>query len=186
MHPHKLKAHMHLHLKSGPKVVKAYHSCHLETFHKCLHKLISQCFCWSWIEMTFFSTSLTSCIQLFSTAQYWRRGVSPISSKWQRPLVVPQKICTPITRTSWVTKTRIWSQPILETSSFLPDIWLQVLKLHFNHWTTKLKLKLPNLIIGSPGRHFLTLYIFSSLKQIMHAYLAKYTGTHKQTSNYLA
>lgn len=164
---------------------------HLETFHKCLHKLISQCFCWTWswfetILMTFFSTSLTSYIQLFSTAQYWRRGVSPLSSKWQRPLVVPQKICTLITRTSWVTKTRIWSQPILETSSFLPNIWLQFLKLHFNHWTTKLKLELPNLIIGSPGRHFLTLYIFSSLKQIMHAYLAKYTGTHKQTSNYLA
>lgn len=58
-------------------------------------------------------------------------------------------------------------------------------KLHFNHLTKKLKLELPNLNV-SPGRHFFALYIFSSIKQIMHACLAKYTGTHKQTSNYLA
>lgn len=51
--------------------------------------------------------------------------------------------------------------------------------------TKKLKLELPNLNVP-PGRHFFTLYIFSSIKQIMHACLAKYTGTHKQTSNYLA
>lgn len=58
-------------------------------------------------------------------------------------------------------------------------------KLHFNHLTKKLKLELPNLNV-SPGRHVFALYIFSSIKQIMHACLAKYTGTHKQTSNYLA
>lgn len=60
------------------------------------------------------------------------------------------------------------------------------LKIAFQYnLTKKLKLELPNLNV-SPGRHFFTLYIFSSIKQIMHACLAKYTGTHKQTSNYLA
>lgn len=60
------------------------------------------------------------------------------------------------------------------------------LKIAFQYnLTNKLKLELPNLNV-SPGRHFFTLYIFSSIKQIMHACLAKYTGTHKQTSNYLA
>lgn len=146
MHPHILKAHMHLHLTSGPKVVKAYHSCHLETFHKCLHKLISQCFCWTWswfktILMTFFSTSLASYIQLFSTAQYWRRGVSPLSSKWQRPLVVPQKMHTH-NQDKLSNKTRIWSQPILENSSFLPDIWLQFFKIAFQSLNYKVKIRI--------------------------------------------
>lgn len=58
-------------------------------------------------------------------------------------------------------------------------------ELHFHHLTKQWKLELPKLN-DSLGSHFFTLYIFSSIKQIMHACLAKYTGTHKQTSNYLA
>lgn len=70
-------------------------------------------------------------------------------------------------------------------ASYLTTKGYYFFKLHFNHLTKKLKLELPNLNV-SPGRHVFALYIFSSIKQIMHACLAKYTGTHKQTSNYLA
>lgn len=59
-------------------------------------------------------------------------------------------------------------------------------ELHFHHLTKQLKLELLPNLNDSLGSHFFTLYIFSSIKQIMHACLAKYTGTHKQTSNYLA
>lgn len=81
-------------------------------------------------------------------------------------------------------------KPVTQAGELTPAQYLTTkgyffFKSHFNNLSKKLKLELPNLNV-SPGRHFFTLYIFSSIKQIMHACLAKYTGTHKQTSNYLA
>lgn len=47
------------------------------------------------------------------------------------------------------------------------------------------KIRITNLNV-SPRKALLYPVYISSIKQIMHACLAKYTGTHKQTSNYLA
>lgn len=59
-------------------------------------------------------------------------------------------------------------------------------ELHFHHLTKQLKLELLPNLNGFPWKSLLYPVYTSSIKQIMHACLAKYTGTHKQTSNYLA
>lgn len=59
-------------------------------------------------------------------------------------------------------------------------------ELHLHHLTKQLKLELLPNLNGFPWKSLLYPVYTSSIKQIMHACLAKYTGTHKQTSNYLA